>query len=404
MRRKPERVAWTVLWAAFIAFCLLMVSIPVSVRAYVRHSFEERETQLQRIAGTPLVRRAQNGLPFGVTETAVVAPGDEIVLDASDEAILDLFDRSHITLYSNTILELNRARSPRFEMSDLPNEVVVTLTSGLTRVGVALPGERDTLFKVQTPHTSVLLEEGSYRIEVASESTQVTVLRGHALLGSGASSLALSQGMRSRIDLDGTIAEPMPAARNLIVNGDFQEPLSSGWLTDTIVYTTTIEPPRVAVVEDGTRRAVRLVRRETDDGIHTEVSIRQRLDQDVQDFVRLEILFDVMLNYQSLSGGGLQSSEFPVIVRLDYKDQWGNDQFWTHGFYYQNERGYPIAPDLWGRPRGEQISRGVWYPYESGNLMDLLGDIQPFYLTAITIYASGWNYDSLVSEVQLIVE
>jgi hypothetical protein len=53
---------------------------------------------------------------------------------------------------------------------------------------------------------------------------------------------------------------------------------------------------------------------------------------------------------------------------------------------------------------GEQIPRGVWYPYESGNLLELLGDSRPMYVTELTIYASGWNYDALVSEVQLIVE
>jgi hypothetical protein len=46
----------------------------------------------------------------------------------------------------------------------------------------------------------------------------------------------------------------------------------------------------------------------------------------------------------------------------------------------------------------------VWYPYESGNLMELLGDNRPARITGITVYGSGWNYDGLVSEVQLIVE
>jgi hypothetical protein len=36
--------------------------------------------------------------------------------------------------------------------------------------------------------------------------------------------------------------------------------------------------------------------------------------------------------------------------------------------------------------------------------LELLGDNLPVYVTGITVYASGWNYDSLVSEIQLIVE
>jgi hypothetical protein len=196
----------------------------------------------------------------------------------------------------------------------------------------------------------------------------------------------------------------MPATQNLIENGDFVEPLPTGWLTDTVVLDSAVAAPHVGVVEDGGRRAARLVRREADDGTHTEVSIQQTLDQDVRDFAELVVSTDVRLDFQSLSGGGLLSSEFPIIVRLDYKDRWGNDKFWTHGFYHQNQDGYPIALDPWGQPSGELIPQGVWYPFESDNLFDLLGDNRPAYLTGLTVYASGWNYDSLVSEIQLIVE
>jgi hypothetical protein len=362
------------------------------------------DTQVQRIAGTVLVRQPNGGQLGGVLESGVVLPGQQIIIDSATRAVLDLFDRSHVTLYSNTTLELLEVESPRFAVSDEPNHIRLNLMGGLARVGVALPRERDTRFEVVTPHTTIDLAEGSYRIEVNNEATQITVLRGEARLPRGDSSEVLVQGMRTSIGLDGTPAEPQAMAQNLIVNGDFQQPLSTGWVTDTIVLASGAAAPSVAIVEDGGRNAVQLLRREPDDGNHTEVSIQQKLDRDVRDFDRLEISLDVMLNYQSLSGGGQLSSEFPVIVRLDYKDQWGNDQFWTHGFYYQNERNLTIATDAWGRPLGEQIPQEVWYPYESGNLMELLGDSKPVHVTGVTVYASGWNYDSLVSEVQLVVE
>jgi hypothetical protein len=255
-----------------------------------------------------------------------------------------------------------------------------------------------------TPHTEAVLEEGSYRIEVANEGTQFTVLRGQATVGYDGSGEVLHQGERTWVDLDGVPADPLPAAQNLIENGSFQPPLDSQWVTSTVVFSSTLQPPEIQEVEHSGRRAIRLVRREPDDGTHSEVAIQQRLDQDVRDYDRLTVSMDVLLDFQSLSGGGLLSSEFPIIVRLDYKDRWGSDKFWTHGFYYQNRDGYPIAPDPWGQPTGEKIPRGVWYPYESGNLLELLGDNRPAQITGLTVYASGWNYDSLVSEVQLILE
>lgn len=404
MRRRPERVAWTVLGVAFAIACVLIVGIPLGLRSYLLDTMEDRETLIQVIEGTVLVQKANGGDPSGVTESAVLSPGDEVITDDRSWATLDLFERSHVTLYRDAKVMLDQAQSPRFSVSARPNEITLNVTGGTVRVGVALPLERNTEFRVTTPHTLVLLDEGSYRIEVANEGTQVTVVRGRARVSQEGSKLVILQGSRTWVDLAGEATSPLPATQNLVENGSFQEPLQSSWLTDTVVLDVSVASPTVEVVESGGRRSVSLVQREPDDGTHTEVAIRQELDQDVRDFVRLEVSLDVRLDFQSLSGGGQLSSEFPVIVRLDYKDRWGNDKFWTHGFYYQNRDGYPIASDPWGKPSGEQIPRGVWYPYESGNLLELLGESGPAYLTGITVYASGWNYESLVSEVQLVVE
>jgi len=404
MRKNPVRVAWIVLGTAFVVFCALVTGIPLVSRYYVVNAAEDRETLLQRIEGTILVQRANGGEPSGVTESATLLPGDEVILDATSRGTLDFFERSHVTLYSNTNLELTQVETPRFNVSDELNEITLNLTGGLVRVGVALPGERETVFRVLTPHTAVSLEEGSYRIDVTNEATQITVLRGRANLDTEASPVVLEQGMRTKVDLPGAMTDPLPAAQNLIVNGDFQEPLSTGWVTSSLVLTSTVKPPTVKVASEGGREAVRLLQEAVKDGDHTEAALQQKLDRDVRDFDRLQVSLDVKLDSQSLSGGGLQSTEFPIIVRLDYKDLWGNDKFWTHGFYYQNKAGYAIAPDPWGRPSGEQIPQGVWYPYESGNLIELLGENRPARITGLRVYASGWKYDSSVSEIQLTVE
>lgn len=404
MRKNPERLAWTVLGAAFLTFCLLITSVPLGIRFYLMNSYRDQDVQLERIEGTIQVRKADGSAPQAVTDAATLGAGDRVVLGSTDWASLGLYERSNVFLFGNTDVELTRVRSPRFEMSDRPNEVVLTLAEGMVRAGVALPTERDTHFQVLTPHASLDLAEGSYRIEVTNPASQITVLRGEALVRSTTTRMRLLQGMRTKVDLAGVVADPLPATQNLVINGDFQEPLFSGWITRPNVLSPTVALPSIELIQDGGREAVRLIRRESDDGNHTEAHIYQKLDHDVRDFRVLEITLDVLLEFQSLSGGGLLSSEFPLIVRLNYKDRWGNDQFWTHGFYYQNQDNYTIAADAWGRPMGEQIPRGVWYPYESGNLFELLGDNAPVHVTGIDVYASGWNYESLVTEIQLIVE
>jgi hypothetical protein len=404
MRSNPQRVAWIVLCTAFVVFCILIVGVPLGLRFYLYNSMEAQSAQMQVIEGTVLVQEDNGGDPRGVTEFAEVSAGDEVITDDASWATLDLFERSHVTLYRKAKVRLDQVETPAFSISDQPNQIALNVTGGIVRVGVALPRERDTMFRVVTPHAQVELEEGSYRIEVSNDETKVTVVRGQARVGRYVPSMVVRQGERTQVDLSGALAAPQPAAENLIANGTFEDPMATAWLTDTVVLDQAVEPPRVQVVNDGARGAVRFVRREQDDGAHSEVSIRQELDQDVRDFDRLDLSMDIRLDFQSLSGGGLLSSEFPVIVRLDYEDRWGDNKFWTHGFYYQNRDRYPIAPDPWGRPSGEQIPRGVWYPFESGNLLELLGDNVPAYITGLTVYASGWNYDSLVSEIQLIVE
>jgi hypothetical protein len=404
MRNNPERVAWIVLSVALVVSCVLAVGIPLGIRSYVLNATDDQDTQLQVIEGTVLVRRPEASEPFGVKESTTLLPGYEMITDATSRGILDLFERSHVTLYSETTLELKHVQAPRFGLSDRPNQIYLNLTGGLMRVGVAPPRERATRFEVLTPHTSILLAEGSYLINVNNEATEVTTVRGQAAVGHNGGEVTVPQGTRARVNLTGVLADPLPVAQNLIENGNFREALRTGWVTNTVVLTDAVAPPAVEVVEDQGRQAVRLYRREPDDGNHTEVSVQQRLDRDVLAYDRLHVALDVKLDFQSLSGGGQLSSEFPIIVRLDYKDQWDNDKFWTHGFYYQNQQGYPIAPDPWGQPSGEQIPRGVWYPYESDNLVELLGENRPARITGLTVYASGWNYDSLVTEIQLIVE
>lgn len=407
MRNKPERVAWVVLSAAFVTFCLLVTGIPLAIRSYLLNAMEDMDAQLQVIEGTVLVQRANGSQPAGVMASDAafaLSGGDQVITDDMSWATLDLLDRSHVTLYSNSRAQLVHSQAPRFRLSKRSQQIRLNLDGGLMRVGVALPGERSTSFQVRTPHTSIELEEGSYRIEVANEETLVTVVRGQASVAQGLEPLIVPQGQRISVDLSGQPGEFLPAARNLITNGNFQQPLQTGWLTSTVVLAASVNPPSIGITESGGRTAVGLVRHEQDDGNHTEAAIRQRLAQDVRDFVRLEVSMDIRLDFQSLSGGGQLSSEFPIIIRLDYKDRWGNDKFWTHGFYYQNRAGYPIALDPWGQPSGELIRRGVWFPYESGNLLDLLGDNRPMDVTGLTVYASGWNYDSLVSDIQLVVE
>jgi len=52
----------------------------------------------------------------------------------------------------------------------------------------------------------------------------------------------------------------------------------------------------------------------------------------------------------------------------------------------------------------ERVARVLWYPYESVNLLDSLGTAKPIYIKYVRIYASGWLYDALVTDVALLAQ
>ncbi len=396
MRKNPERTAWTVLLSAFATFCILAVSVPLGIRWYVINATSTHKTDLMAISGTIVVE--ERGQPLPVTEGMEVSEGASIKTDSTSQAILTFFEDSTATLRNDTQVVLLKTRTPRFGLSPRPDTIILEVKEGRVPIGVALPIDSPLYLEVRFPQGVAVLEEGSYSVEVTDKQSQIVVRRGQALATAADATVKLSQGQRTTIATGEAPADPMPAAQPLIVNGNFQKGLSVGWTdyNEQGVDGGEIDG-EVKIDFFGDRQAL-FFSRVGEDGNHCETGIIQIIDKDIRDFTSLKLHLDVRLVYQSLSGGGFLSSEFPIMVRLDYRDPYGNDRFWVHGFYYQNDDNYPMAQ------YGEQIPRYVWYPYETGNLLEILADTRPTYIKEIRIYASGWEYQSMISEVGLTVE
>ena len=398
LKKNPERLAWMILSIAFATFCFLLVSIPLGIRWYVINATQVHKTSLAAVRGTVQVQEPEADVRFAVTTTKDDVPeGSTITTDATSQAFLEFFEDSTLHLYNKTQVIIHKTQSPRFGLSSKPNTIVLEVTGGRVRIGVAPSMESPLNFQVQTPHATVeLKEDGSYSVEVSSEEFHLTVRDGQAKVTAMGKMVELGQGERTTVPIGREPLGPLPAERDLIVNGDFKEPLTKGWE----VYHEQDNPEEVSgkaeILIVGDRQAVRFWRMGKAAG-HGETGIVQDINKDVRDFTSLELHISVRLLDQSLSGCGYRSSECPVIVRLDYKDAYGNDNSWTYGFYFKD----PIAN--WQISDGEKIPHSVWYPYESPNLMEEL-DVKPATITSIRIYASGWDYQSMASQVQLLAK
>lgn len=399
LRKNPQRLAWIILSVAFVIFCILTVSIPLGIHWYVINAAQVHETALAAVRGTVVVQELDAEGPMAVMATKDDVPeGATITTDATSQAFVEFFEDSTLHLYNKTQVIIHKTRSPRFGLSSKPNTIVLEVTGGRVRIGVAPSMKSPLNFQVQSPHAAVELEEdGSYSVEVSSEEFHLTVRDGRAEVIAMGKMVELGQGERTTVEIGREPLGPLPAERNLVVNGDFKEPLTKGWT----VYHEQIDPEEVSgkteILIMGDRQAVRFWRMGKASN-HGETGIIQVIDKDVRDFTSLALHISARLLDQSLPGAGTLSSEFPVMVRLDYKDINGNDNFWTHGFYFKD----PVAD--WRIVNGEKIPRYVWYPYESPNLMEELGDVKPALITSVRVYASGWDYQSMASQVQLLAK
>ncbi len=399
MTKDPHKMAWLVLLSAFTIFCLLAVSVPLGIRWYLINATANHEATLEVIQGTVLVWEPGAGAPMGTTSSTNVPEGSTIRTDASSRAFLTFFDKSTATLSFDTEARLAAMRSPRFGLSSRPDSLLLRISRGQVNIGVALPVNGPLEFQAISPHMTALLKEGSYSLKVTGDSSRIIVHLGTAQVTAQGSTVSLEQRERTTVRTGEAPGQPVAAAENLLANGSLEEDLSVGWQAyneqggdggDVDGEVSVVELP-------GTNsRAVRFFRTGSG-GNHCETVIRQDLNEEISDLVTsISLYLRVRLVNQSLSGGGYLSSEYPLMIRLEYEDVYGSEAHWTHGFYYQNEDGNPTM-------HGERIAHNVWFDYGSGNILESIYP-RPARLKSLLIYASGWDYESMVSDVGLVIE
>jgi hypothetical protein len=387
---------------------LLAISIPLGVRWYLLHSQVAQSGLVRVTSGTVLLLPSADSDPIALVDQRPAEPGTLIKTDQRSQAALSFHatgsngqpgpETATVQIYPTANVLLSHASRPRFPVSSDPARFSVDVSSGRVRVYVAKVQPNGQEFTVTTPHGAVALEPGSYAVQVSDEQTQVVTRQGQAIVEAYDRRVAVPEGSSVTVQAGQAPGDPNPAADNLIANGDFLEPLGPPtWLVSRYPA-DNLTAGNAELTTVGGRTAARLSRI-NQPPTHSEVAITQVLDRSVHDYEYLNLQMDVLLRWQSLPGAGEQSSEFPLMFRLDYEDIYGNHQFWTHGFYYQD------PPAQWVVTGGQKIPQNIWFPFESGNLLERLkaeGLPPPATINYLKVYASGHNYDSLVTEIGLV--
>jgi hypothetical protein len=412
--RNPERTAWTVLIGAFLIFVTLVVSAVVGTRWLL---FNARVGQVvwNDPSGTVQVTRPGRAAPEvnlqQIPIQSVIATEVDSQASLTFKSADNRYELATIQVFGDTQVKIEAADSPRFTTGTEPHRIVLNVTNGRVRVYVGVQTDREVRIEVHSAPTAlaVVTEPGSnVSVEATVTSSMVTVREGHAEVSANDGAIVLEKDQRAAVGAEGQLSDPLPAEQNLIRNGDFIDPLDSGWALDVRTpYVSGEEPGRVERQTIGGRWTLRFVR---NGGNWGQAGVVQTLNRDVRAYDTVRLHLDLLLVNQDLRNCGAQGTECPIMVKITYVDVYGNSQEWLHGFFYHYDANTATfgptvcgtcAPVQWPH---EQWPHGKWQVYDSPNLLEIFAanGIPAATLRSVSIYGSGHSFAAYVADVQLL--
>ncbi|PID84729.1 MAG: hypothetical protein CSB13_11635 [Chloroflexi bacterium] len=416
-QRERQRLAWIILLGSFSACLLATLSVPLFMNAAIQNTKRPLTTILQANQGT--VRVDNNA-----SESTVIIAGEpgqsiqaesRILTDATSAATLLIYPNENVTLplarlqvYSRSTVNLNEANTPRFELSDEEQQLIAHLDSG--RIQLNIPEsttERPFRTLMTTPHgEATFTEPGQYAILVDNESTQVTVLNGSTTLLAQDETLPLENNQRGIILTHQPPEGPLDAERNLIQHGNFDDSWENNWAVYIWNVELADEPKgESTLTEVAGEKAIQFSRVGMG---HADVKMRQVIDQDVTDYKALTLQLTFRITNQSLGVCGVQGSECPLFIRVNYTDDNGVRRIWQQGFY-ANGNVTPTTPDACiscavTQDNHIKVPMNVVQFYEADLLKELArqGFPAPRFIEDISLVSSGHSFDVEIIAIGLV--
>ena len=413
-----QRLAWFILFGSFFACLLLTITVPLAVRAFVQNATQPLDVTVQANQGTVGIN-AENGPRRAVL---VGEPPEEvegvttIQTDTTASALVNVMapdadePLAVLQISGNSTVQVAQASAPRFGGSDQPYQLNLDAQAGRVRIFLPFFEGRPVVMSLTTPHgRAEVRDPGRYTVEVGADATQVTVQSdGAAVVAALGEELALGPGERVEIAAGSPLNGPLDPARDLIRNGNFNQGLdnwaSFAWrveLPDQPKGETTVAP-------DGGGPVLRFAR----EGVgHADVRVTQSINQDVSGYDSLRLSATVRVLNQSLGVCGVQGSECPLFIILNYIDDGGVSRVWQHGFFAQGTVDDNLTPGaciscaVVQRPH-ERVPLGQFFFYDVDLIQELAsqGFLPPRYIESITLVGSGHSFTTEVSDVALVVE
>ncbi|MFO7664274.1 MAG: FecR domain-containing protein [Chloroflexota bacterium] len=417
-RFNRQWLAWIVLFGSFFVCFVLSITLPLSLRAYFQNATRPLDITVQANQGTVGIDE-ENGLRRAVLageDAQLITSVASIRTDTTASALMEVAPHNssnplaRLQVSSNTSVQLNEASSPRFRGSPQVNRLEMDLESGRVRIDVPFGHDRPLLLHMTTPQGSVdISQPGRYMMEVSNDITQVTVQeQGTAKVSALDEVLTISPGQRAEIPVDGNPVGPLDPARNLVNNGDFNRGLDDWALFSWQMELLDQPKGETTVLTDSGDPLLRFSRQ----GIgHADVRVSQSMNQDVSDYeaLRLQTSFQVM--EQSLGVCGVQGSECPLFIIINYIDDSGISRIWQQGFFAEGTVDDNLTPGACiscavVQRAHERVALGQLYFYDVDLRQELArqGSLPPRVIESIALVASGHSFVTEISDIALIAE
>lgn len=415
----PERLAWVTLIVAQLVCLLIAGTSVVSARWFVFDSRVDLHTEIKVGRGTAGVRLASTGNEEAVRLNRNIAPRETVIIDPISQATIQFADTgdndrviANVTLFGSSQLKVVEANRPRFHLSDGQYEIVLDDFSGRVEVEIPTHLSRPMSLVVSSDNGAVTMTQAGFYI-IAGTPNAVIV---HPRIGTP--ELVMPDGRKiSVITGYNAVADP---TNNILYQGlstdeIFDNPLflsavddaptPDGWgceqglNTDNAEYYLTTFEGRRSVY-------IKRVGQNLGPGVTLCKQFLGTNGANVIPYSSLRIRATFNVRSHSLSVCGIKATECVLMLRMYYKNEYGQDVEWIHGFYsfnYDPNNNPPIQCDTCLLAH-EQVIPGNWFTYESSNLMNLPEGRRPTTITRIEFYASGHAYEVAVAEVALIGE
>jgi len=393
--RATRRLTWAEATLAFTTWIILAIAFGRWAAAVLDVAAASAPATLSISSGVVLYRDSTQRNEAAAQQGMKLFDGDELTTSFGSDAELFLFDGTKADVFQSSRVRLDASRIGRFNPAATRARVV--LMSGAMRLSIPQIQNKAHTVNVITPHGGAAFVPGEYTVRVTPDGTRISVWDGRSAAAIADQIVELTPGQKLILAPDQVNYQVVEVLENVVANSDFSQGMTTWAFWEDREQERPDVPGSLTVGaqsgQGAPARALQVSRRSQIDA-HNETGLRQTLNRDVTGARSIQVRASVKVDEASLSGGGYLGSEYPMMLRVRYRDSRGANQVWTQGFYYANPENRPT-------PMGQLVPRGAW--------TDVSFDLTqprnpPISIDSIEIFGAGHTFDASIADIQLLVD